>query len=119
MEMKFKIDENLPIDLVEILKEAKYDAMSIIDQNLSGKADIQIASTCQKEKRIFVTLDMDFADIRSYPPDQYSGLIVLRLKRQDKPYILKIFSHLLRLFPKKPIYHHLWIVEENKIRIRS
>lgn len=117
--MKFKIDENLPIDLVDILREAQYDAMSVLEQNLSGRADIQIVSTCQNEKRILVTLDMDFADIRSYPPDQYSGLIVLRLKRQDKPYILKIFSHLLRLFPKKPIDHHLWIVEENKIRIRS
>ena len=117
--MKFKIDGNLPIDLVDILKEAQYDAKSILDQNLSGKSDIQIASTCKNEKRILVTLDMDFADIRSYPPDQYSGLIVLRLKRQDKPYILKIFSQLLQFFPKKPIDHHLWIVEENKIRIRS
>ena len=117
--MKFKIDENLPIEIVQILNEAEYDAMSILDQNLGGKADIHVASRCQNEKRILVTLDMDFADIRTYPPNQYSGLIVLRLKRQDKPYILKIFSQLLQFFPKKPIDHHLWIVEENKIRIRS
>lgn len=75
--MKFKINENLPIEIVKILKEAKYDAMSILDQNLGGKADIHIASACQNEKRILVTLDMDFADIRSYPPEQYMADIFL------------------------------------------
>jgi len=58
MEMKFKIDENLPIDLVELLKQAKYDAMSILDQNLSGKADIYIASTCQSKR------ETNFCNIR-------------------------------------------------------
>jgi hypothetical protein len=36
------------------------------------------------ESRILVTLDRDFANIEAYPPRQHAGIIVLRLKTQDK-----------------------------------
>jgi hypothetical protein len=42
----------------------------------------------QKGKAALVTLDTDFCDIRKYSPQDYHGLIVLRLKRQDKPHVL-------------------------------
>jgi hypothetical protein len=66
-----------------------------------------------------VTLDTDFADIRVYPPGQYSGIVVVRLRRQDKPYVLGIFARLMLLFLIEPLEGHLWIVEEDRIRIRG
>ena len=41
------------------------------------------------------------------------------LKRQDKPYILQIFSRLIRIFSTEPLERRLWIVEEDRIRIRA
>ncbi len=117
--MKFKIDENLPVEIAELLKQEGYDAMTVIEQNLSGEKDPQIASICRKEERIIVTLDTDFADIRTYPPDKYPGIIVMRLVRQDKPHILRVFTGLLGLLSKEPLKSHLWIVDEDRVRIRS
>ena len=74
--MKFKIDENLPVEIAALLRDAGYEATSIVDQGLGGSADPDIAAVCRHEDRVLVTLDMDFADIRTY---QHSGLIVLRL----------------------------------------
>jgi predicted nuclease of predicted toxin-antitoxin system len=113
--MKFKIDENLPIEVVESLRNAGYDSATVVEQNLTGTSDANLAAICQKE----VTLDNDFADIRTYPPDKLPGIIVMRLNRQDKVNILEVLSHAMRLFPKESIEQHLWIVEEDKIRIRS
>ncbi len=117
--MKFKIDENLPIELSELLQRAGYEAMTVPEQHLGGRPDTDIASVCQKEGRILVTLDTDFADIRRYPPQEFSGLIVLRLIRQDKPHVLEVFEHLIKLFSKEPLDHHLWMVEEKRVRIRG
>ncbi len=83
--MKFKIDENLPVEVAELLRQAGHGATTVLEQDLIGEADPNIASVCQREEKVLVTLDMDFADIRVYPPEQFSGLVVLRLKRQDKP----------------------------------
>ena len=117
--MKFKIDENLPVEVAELLRQAGYGATTVYDQNLGGKADAEIASVCQEEERALVTLDTDFADIRAYPPAEYSGFIVLRLKRQDKPYVLELFTRLTAMLTAEPLAGHLWIVEEGRVRVRS
>ena len=85
--MNFKIDENLPIEVAEMLQQAGHDALTVHDQNLVGSPDQKLASICQSEKRAMVTLDTDFADIRAYPPAEFAGLVVLRLKQQDKYYV--------------------------------
>ena len=117
--MKFKIDENMPLEVVGLLRNAGYDSATVPEQNLSGTSDASLAAICREERRILVTLDNDFADIRTYPPDKFSGIMVMRLNRQDKFHVLEVFGHSMRLFPKEPIERHLWIVEENRIRIRS
>jgi predicted nuclease of predicted toxin-antitoxin system len=117
--VKFKIDENLPVEIAVLLRDAGYDATTVVDQRLGGSADSGIASVCRNEDRVLVTLDMDFADIRTYPPDQHSGLIVLRLRKQDKPHVVRTVTHLIPVFSTEPLHGHLWIVEEDKLRIRA
>jgi predicted nuclease of predicted toxin-antitoxin system len=117
--MNFKIDENLPVEVTELLKQAGYTAATVPEQNLIGTSDADLAAVCKKEKLTMITLDTDFADIRSYRPDRFSGIIVMRLSRQDKPHVLEVFRRLMRLFASEPIEQRLWIVEEDKIRIRS
>ncbi len=117
--MKFKIDENLPVEASEVLRKADHDALTVHDQHMSGHSDNQIAMACQKEKRAIVSLDLDFADIRSYPPKDFSGLIVLRLKRQDKNHGLKMLFGVLKILSSESLDGTLWIVDENRIRIRQ
>jgi predicted nuclease of predicted toxin-antitoxin system len=117
--MKFKVDENLPIEVAELLQQAGYDVATVYEQNLVGEIDANIATVCRSEKRAIVTLDLDFGDIRSYPPEEYSGIIVMRLKQQDKPYVLNIVKRWIKTLSSKELEGHLWIVDESQIRIRS
>jgi len=48
--MKFKIDENLPLELTILLKEFGYDAKSVLDENLSGVTDEILINKCKEEK---------------------------------------------------------------------
>ena len=117
--MKFKIDENLPVEIAHFLQHAGYDALTVYDQKLTGEEDSEIAEICNKEKRAIVTMDLDFADIRAYPPKDFAGLIVLRLKRQDKLHVLEVFQRIVDVLAKEQLAKCLWIVEENRIRIRK
>jgi predicted nuclease of predicted toxin-antitoxin system len=116
--MKFKIDENLPTDIAELLKKKGHDAITVPQQNLTGTSDENLASTCRKEKRTLVTLDTDFADIRAYPPEKSCGIIVMRLSRHDKSHTLEVFQRAIDLLSSESIEQHLWVVEADKIRIR-
>jgi predicted nuclease of predicted toxin-antitoxin system len=117
--MKFKIDENLPVKVAILLQKEGHEAKTVQQQQLSGAPDTDIAKVCQQEKRVLLTLDTDFGDIRAYPPEDFFGLIVLRLERQDKQHVSAVLSRITNLFLEEPLEGHLWIVEENRVRIRG
>ena len=64
-----------------------------------------------------VTLDTDFSDISAYPPEEYAGIIVLRVGSQSKNHVAAVFQHTIPIIDVEPLQQHLWIVEENVIRI--
>jgi hypothetical protein len=64
-------------------------------------------------------LDSDFADIRTYPPREFPGFVVLRLGRQDKAHVLAVLARVLRLLAEQAPEKELWIVEEDRVRIRK
>jgi predicted nuclease of predicted toxin-antitoxin system len=117
--MRFRLDENLPIEAAELLSIQGHDASTVFDEQMSGATDAALAFICQTESRILITLDLDFADIRAYPPHSYPGLIVLRLKQTDIRYVLDFFPRLLKLINTEPVQHRLWIIDEERLRIRS
>jgi hypothetical protein len=55
--MRFKTDENLPVEVTELLRQHRHDAVSVQDQQMAGQADPQVARVCQAEGRALVTLN--------------------------------------------------------------
>ena len=102
-----------------LLQQAGYDALTVKQQGLGGEADATVLEICQQEQRILVSLDLDFSDIHTYPPQNFAGIIVMRTARQDKPYLLAILSSLISLLARETVKGKLWIVEDNRIRIRG
>jgi predicted nuclease of predicted toxin-antitoxin system len=117
--LKFKVDENLPIEVAELLASAGHDAVTVTMQRMAGQPDPNVATVCQREGRAVVTLDLDFADIRAYPPSSYAGIIVFRLARLDKPRVLSVLRRLLPILDQEPLVGKLWIVEESSVRVRG
>ena len=82
--MRFKLDENLPVELAEAFREAGHDAVTVLDQDLTGVQDPDLASICIRQGRTFVTFDTDIADVRTCTPSANPGFIVLRLEIQAR-----------------------------------
>src|SRR5438552_411208 len=117
--MRFKTDENLPIEIAELLRRAGHDALSVGEQNLVGAADPAVAVVSQTEKRAIVTLDLDFSDIRRFPPEDYSGIIVLRPVLQLIPTLERIMARAITLLGQEPLEGCLWVVDDHQVRIRD
>jgi predicted nuclease of predicted toxin-antitoxin system len=117
--MRFKVDENLPTEAAEALRAAGHDAPTVLDQGAGGMRDSDLAALVKREERALLTFDQGFGDIRSHPPGEYSGLVVLRLKRQDKVHLLSVMPKLIATLASQPLDGRVWIVEESRIRIRG
>jgi predicted nuclease of predicted toxin-antitoxin system len=117
--LRFKIDQNLPAEYAALLREAGFEADTVDDEGLSGADDLDISGRGRAEGRVLVTLDLGFSDIRSYPPQEYSGIVVLRSKAQDKITLISMLRRLLPVLQKRSPERQLWIVEPDRIRFRE
>jgi len=113
------MDENLHEDAADLLRQNGHDALTVYDQGLRGRDDSEIADVCRREQRVLVTLDLDFADVRVYPPAGYAGIIVLRLHNQSGPAVLRVLQRILPLFATEALACNLWIVDEAHVRVRA
>ena len=116
--MRFKTDENLPREISELLLESGHDAIRVDEQGLTGADDSGIAAVCQVEQRAMITLDTDFMDVRTYPPEKHAGIIVRRPRRQSISSLVAMTSRLLLLVELEPLLGKLWVVDEGRVRIR-
>lgn len=119
MGTRFKLDENLPRDAERLLRQAGHDVHTVVDEQLSGSADTRIFEAALLERRVLVTFDLDFADIRQYPPATHCGIWVLRPRAQTIESALALLSSALRFLDSEPVDGCLWIIEPERIRIRS
>ncbi|MHB1033559.1 MAG: DUF5615 family PIN-like protein [Pirellulales bacterium] len=116
--MRFKIDENLHAEVADVLRAHGHDAQTVFDEGLRGHSDAEIAAAACREERVVLTLDLDFGNIREYPPDQYRGLIVLRVADQSRRHVLHVMDRVIAVLNSAPLDRHLWVVSEGGIRIR-
>lgn len=117
--MLFKIDENLPEEVGELLRSQGHDAATVFAQGMSGDPDSKVAEACRREGRIIVSLDVGFADIRRYRPSEYAGILLLRVGRQDTAHLLAVVGRLLPALSVEDISGRLWVVDETSIRVRA
>ena len=117
--MRAKLDENLPVEAAELLRTAGWECDSVYDEGLAGADDPGVAAACQAGARVLFTLDLDFADIRAYPPSEYVGIVVLRPTEPSRRQVLQLVSRVLPVLSAEWMEHRLWIVEPARVRVRG
>ena len=77
--MKLFLDENIsPLHVAELRADG-YDALGVVEANLSGASDERVLQFAIDEDRILITLDADFANIVRFSSQHTPGLVRLRL----------------------------------------
>ena len=119
MSVRFKLDENLPRDAITLLLNAGHDAHSVLDEGLGGSEDQVLLDVCRNEGRVFVTFDLDFSDLRLYPPLDHKGIWVLRPQTQSVANTLALLENALGALETESTEDRLWIIESGRIRVRE
>jgi predicted nuclease of predicted toxin-antitoxin system len=117
--VRFKLDENVHPDVRDLLRRAGHDAVTVRDEGLRGAWDPTLDEACRREGRALITLDLGFGDVRTYPPADRPGIIVLRLTRQGRSAVLSAIERVLPLLSEERLSNRLWVVDERTIRVRG
>lgn len=119
MPWRFKLDENIPLSVEPALRERGHDVETARSEGLGGAPDPALLAACFAEDRILVTLDLDFADIRAYPPGSHRGVWVLRPATQTFAAVLDLLLSGIRLTSAERTAGKLWVIDEKRVRIRD
>ncbi len=116
--MKFKIDENLPAELIADLHKAGHEADSVPDENLVGAPDFDVLKACQAAGRVLLTLDKGIANIRTYPPEALAGVVLFRPRTRGRGEVASFIRERLSEVLKLASPGRLVVVTKSGIRSR-
>ena len=122
MALCFFADQCVSGFVMEQLREDGHEVIRLKAHLAPDAPDSVVIAKAQELEAILVSLNGDFADIVSYPPWQYKGIIALQIK--NHPEITERLMEKLRAYlSEHPEGGHyvgkLFLVEVHRIRIRQ
>ena len=122
--MHFFLDQCVPISVYNnFLKKQDHKAELLRNLLPTNAPDEVVLNKAQQQQidAILVTLNGDFADNVTYPPENYKGIISLQVRNRPEaiPHILEMLNRYLSDNPFQKHYAgKLLLVESHRIRIR-
>jgi predicted nuclease of predicted toxin-antitoxin system len=118
--MRFLIDANLPRSAIGALTARGHQVEFARDIGLAAAPDAQIAEHARQNGDALLTRDLDFADVRHYPPEQYGGVVVMRLPDHFTAAEIVVVLDRFLAEPRfiENLRGRLAVVDENRVRFR-
>lgn len=117
--MKLKLDENLSHYLKPRLAALGHDVTTTADEGLLSRPDTTVAAAAAAEGRMLLTLDLEFADLRKYPPGSHPGMIVFRPRTFGPLSVNRAVEAFVRDTDLAPLAGCVVVVEPARMRIRG
>ena len=118
--MRVLLDANMPRSALSLLERHGHSVEHSRDIGLGNVPDAQVAARAIETSAVLMTRDLDFADIRRYPPMGHPGIVVLRMADDavaaDIVQLIERFIQRTDLIAKLP--GHLIILEPARVRFR-
>ena len=116
--MKIFTDECVYKITAALLRSWGHDVLTAQEAGLAGSSDNEILAYALKHERVLLTIDMDFSNIRHYPPKSHQGIIVAKMRPRNMDEVHKVLEHLVANLETETLSQSLVIVDSNKYRIR-
>jgi predicted nuclease of predicted toxin-antitoxin system len=116
--VSIKLDENLSRHLKVELSRLGHDVTTAADEGLLGHADADVAGAAAAEHRVLFSLDLDFADVRAFPPGAHPGIVVFRPAAFGLLAINSLVTSFASVADFASLGGCLAVVEPNRIRVR-
>jgi len=116
--MNIKLDENLSRHLKTDLQHAGHDAITTEDEGLLGRSDLEVGASARAEGRMLFTLDLEFADLRKYPPGSHPGVVLFRPRSLGPLAVNDFILRFARETDLVALTGCVVVVEPERIRLR-
>ena len=121
MSLRFFSDQCVPAEITHILRRHGHQISLLREVLPIRSVDPVVIAKAQELDAILLSLNGDFADIVSYPPGNYLGIVAVQLHNHPEiiPPLMTRLAAFLDGHPTQEFYHgKLLLIEAHRIRIR-
>ena len=122
MSLRFFADHCVPGSAIQMLRDAGHEVLRLRDYISADSPDQLVISKAQELDAILLSLNGDFADIVTYPPARYKGIVALQVRNHPEiiPQLLERLNAYLLAHDDMGHYSgKLLIGETHRIRSRG
>src|SRR4030042_6483801 len=116
--MKLKREKNISRYLKPPLQQQGHDVFTAADEDLLGKSDVEVGAAAKSERMILFTLDLEFADLRKFPPGTHPGIILFRPQSMGPLATNRFIVNFVKETDMTPLSGCTAIVDPTRVRIR-
>ena len=122
MALRFLADHCIANSVVQSLREANHEVFRLREVLRVESPDYVVIAKAQELEAILLSLNGDFADIVTYPPRNYCGIVTLQMRNHAEilPHLMARLAAYLKLNSRMDDYRgKLVVVEVGRIRVRA
>ena len=122
MGFRFFGDQCVSNAIVQTLRAAGHEVVRLREQLPVDSPDANVIAKAQELDAILLSLNGDFADIVTYPPADYQGIIALQVRNHPEiiPQLVQRLQAYLASRGDREYYRgKLLVVEVHRIRVRQ
>jgi len=116
--MRLKLDENLSRHLKPELASLGHDVDTVADEGLLSQPDPVVGRAARDGGRVLFTLDVEFADLRKYPPGTHPGVVLFRPPRRSILATSAMVLNFAALLEQLDVNGCVVVVDNTRVRIR-
>ena len=116
--MKFKLDENLPVELADDLRGLGHDADTVVSEGLRGAPDPVVVEAARAVDRVLLTLDKGIANVVRYPAHGHAGVALFRPDSAGQRAVLSFVRARLSDLLDMPLLGRSTVIGPLLIRVR-
>ncbi len=121
MSLRLFADHCVPTEIIQTLANAGHDVLVLRNYLPKNSDDTEVIANAQRLGSILLSLNGDFADIVTYPPSHFNGIIAIQLRNRPEiiPAVMKRLLAYMDRHPDQGDYRgKLILVESHRIRVR-
>ena len=122
MALRFLADHCISNSIIQSLRDAHHEVLKLKDVLPVESEDTLVIEKAREINAILLSLNGDFADIVTYPPRKYLGIVALQMRNHAEalPQLLRRLTAYLAAHLTMEHYRgKLFVVEPDRIRIRE
>jgi predicted nuclease of predicted toxin-antitoxin system len=114
--LKFLADENIPLDVVESLRDLGHD-VRWVRSDMPGISDDEVLAVAITEDRLLISCDKDFGElVFKQVAGDISGVLLFRIENRSPGYLADFVRGVIAL--RNDWAGNFSVIDEEKIRMR-